>query len=78
MLVVSCLFGCAPPAVRARITADEVMAVQYGSGSDHGSISGEEAGKIADAYRRDIAAPRRDADAAMSISDSRPMPSGQN
>jgi hypothetical protein len=78
-VLVGCfLVACAPPAGRSRITADQVMTFQYGSGSDHGAIGGEEAGRITDAYRRNIAAPRRDADAATSISDTRPTSSGQN
>lgn len=56
LLIVLALAGCAdhvPPAA----TSDQVLAAQYKALGPRGVMTGAEAGVIADAYRKNIAAP---------------------
>ena len=48
------LAGCAET-VQPAVTSDQVLAVQYKSRTPHGVMTGQEAGIVADAYRKNIA-----------------------
>ena len=56
LLVCACLAGCAD-AVHPAATSDQVLAAQYRARGPRGAMTGTEAGIIAQAYRKDIAAP---------------------
>jgi hypothetical protein len=77
LLAALCLLACSPPIAHPAFTADQILAAQYGAGSGHGMMSGEEAAQITDAYRRDIGSPLPNDDAAMAGSGPKPTPSAQ-
>ena len=55
LIICVCLSGCAD--VHPAATSDQVLAAQYRARGPRGAMTGTEAGIIAEAYRKNIAAP---------------------